>query len=357
MSDRLLVGTKKGLFELRRSQGTWSIAATHFLGDPISMLLADPRDGALYAAEALGHFGVKLQRSRDGGESWQEMPAPAFPKSDTNGLTVSYLFCLETAGADRSGWLWCGTIPGGLFLSKDNGESWTVNQALLDLPERKDWMGGGFDHAGVASICVDPRNSAQITIGVSTGGVWRSDDDGTSWRAASEGMYADYYPPPRNHAPEVQDIHRLVQCPAAPDSLWAQHHNGVFRSTDGARTWQEVTTIRPAKFGFAVAVHPHDPDTAWFVPGVKDECRLPVDARLAVARTHDGARSFEVLTKGLPQQHAYDLVYRHALSIDATGTRLAMGSTTGHLWVTEDGGDSWTMVAGHMPPISCVRFG
>jgi hypothetical protein len=357
MSDRLLVGTKKGLFELRRSQGNWSIAGTRFLGDPISMLLADPRDGALYAAEALGHFGVKLQRSRAGGESWQEIPAPAFPKSDTEGPSVSYLFCLETAGTDRPGWLWCGTIPGGLFLSKDHGESWTLNQALWDLPEHKDWMGGGFDQAGVASICVDPRNSAQITIGVSTGGVWRSDDDGTNWRAASEGMYAEYYPPPRNRAPEVQDIHRLVQCPAAPDSLWVQHHNGVFRSTDAAQSWQEATAIRPAKFGFAAAVHPHDPDTAWFVPGVKDECRVPVDARLAVARTRDGARSFEVLTEGLPQSHAYDLVYRHALAVDDSGEMLALGSTTGHLWITENGGDTWMLVAGHLPPVSCVRFG
>ncbi|HEY7578286.1 MAG TPA: hypothetical protein VH855_11880 [Acetobacteraceae bacterium] len=357
MSDRLLVGTRKGLFELRRGRDNWSIAATHFLGDPISMTFADPRDGTLYAAEALGHFGVKLQRSRDGGESWQELPAPAFPKTDIDGPSVSYLFCLEGAGADRPGWLWCGTIPGGLFLSKDHGESWTMNQALWDLPERKDWMGGGFDHAGVASICVDPRDSAQLTIGVSTGGVWRSDEEGASWRAASEGLYAEYYPPPRNLAPEVQDIHRLVQCPAAPDTMWVQHHNGVFRSTDGARSWREVTTIRPAKFGFAVVVHPHDPETAWFVPGVKDECRVPVDARLVVARTRDGARSFEVLTEGLPQQHAYDLVYRHALAVDDTGARLAMGSSTGHLWVTENGGDAWALVAGHLPPINCLRFG
>ena len=136
-----------------------------------------------------------------------------------------------------------------------------------------------------------------------------------------------------------------------------EHHNGVFRSTDAARSWQEVTTIRPAKFGFAVVVHPEDPDTAWFVPGVKDECRVPVDGRLVVARTRDGARSFDVLTEGLPQSHAYDLVYRHALAIDHSGERLAMGSTTGHLWVSENGGDRWTLAAGHLPPISCVRFG
>jgi hypothetical protein len=356
MNDRLLVGTKKGLFELQRAHGAWSIARTSFLGDPISMLLHDPRDGALYAAEALGHFGVKLQRSRDGGESWQELTAPAFPKTGTEGPSVSYLFCLETGGTDQPGWLWCGTIPGALFLSRDHGESWTLNEALLNLPQRKDWMGGGFDDAGVASICVDPRGSQHMSVGVSTGGVWSSDDGGASWRGSADGMYADYFPPERRHAPEVQDIHRLAQCPVAPDTLWVQHHNGVFRSTDAARSWQEVTAIRPSKFGFAVAVHPRDPDTAWFVPGVKDECRVPVEGRLVVARTRDGGRSFDVLTDGLPQNHAYDLVYRHALDVDGSGTRLAMGSTTGHLWMSEDGGDSWTLVAGHLPPISCVRF-
>jgi hypothetical protein len=359
MSDRLLVGTRKGLFTLLRARGAWSIERTSFLGDPVSNLLHDPRDGALYAAQALGHFGVKLQRSRDAGETWQELPAPAFPKSEGegDGPSVSYLFCLEAGGADQPGWLWCGTIPSALFLSKDHGESWSLNQALWDLPARKAWMGGGFDRAGVASICVDPRDSRHVTIGVSTGGVWVSEDGAASWRAASEGMYAEYYPPPRNRDAEVQDVHRLVQCAAAPDRMWVQHHNGVFRSTDGARSWQEVTTIRPAKFGFAVAVHPKDPDTAWFVPGVKDECRIPVDAKMVVARTRDGARSFEVLTEGLPQSHAYDLVHRHALAVDETGARLAMGSTTGHLFVSENGGDVWTLVAGHLPPISCVRFG
>ena len=136
-----------------------------------------------------------------------------------------------------------------------------------------------------------------------------------------------------------------------------QHHNGVFRSTDAARSWQEVTTIRPSKFGFAVVVHPRDPETAWFVPAVKDECRVPVDGRLVVARTRDGARSFDVLSEGLPQSHAYDLIYRHALAVDKTGVRLAMGSTTGHLWLSENAGESWTLVASHLPPINCVRFG
>ena len=356
MNDRLLIGTRKGLFDIRRARGTWTIAGTRFLGDPISMLLADPRDGTCYAAQALGHFGVKLQRSQDNGETWQEVPAPAFPKDAADSPSVSYIFCLETGGADQPGWIWCGTIPGALFLSRDHGESWSLNAPLWNLPERKEWMGGGFDQSGVASICVDPRSAGHLTIGVSTGGVWITEDGGANWRASVEGMYADYAPPQLRSAPQMQDVHRLVQCAAAPDTFWVQHHNGVFRSTDGARSWQDVTTIRPAKFGFAVVVHPSDPDTAWFVPGVKDECRIPVDGRLVVARTRDGARSFDVLTDGLPQAHAYDLVHRHALAVDDSGTRLAMGSTTGHLWLSENAGDSWTQIAGHLPPIACVRF-
>ena len=357
MSDRLMIGTKKGLFTLRRGGGGWRVAGTAFIGDPISMVLADARDGALYTAQALGHFGVKLQRSRDNGETWQELPAPAFPAGQENGPSVSYLFCLEAGGTDQPGWIWCGTIPGGLFLSKDHGESWAFNTPLWNVPGRTDWMGGGFDDAGIDSICVDPRDSRHVTVAVSTGGVWDSLDAGATWKAAAHGMYAEYYPPPRQHDPEVQDVHRMVQCAAAPDVLWAQHHNGVFRSVDGARSWQEVTAIWPAKFGFTVAVHPGEPETAWFVPGVKDECRVPVDARLVVARTRNGGQSFDVLTSGLPQSHAYDLIYRHGLAVDDSGRCLAMGSTTGHLWISEDGGDSWGLVEGNLPPIACVRFG
>ena len=357
MSDRLLVGTRKGLFQLQRGGSGWEIARTAFLGDPVSHVLADARDDTLYAALALGHFGVKLQRSRDAGVTWQELPAPAFAEGESGKPSVSYLFCLEAGASSQPGRIWCGTIPGALFLSPDHGESWSMNRGLWSVPGREEWSGGGFDDSGVASICVDPRDAGRLAVGVSTGGVWASDDDGGNWRAASDGMYAEYYPPPRHREPQVQDVHRLVQCAGAPEVFWAQHHNGVFRSTDGARSWQEVTAIRPAKFGFSVVVHPHDPDTAWFVPGVKDECRIPVDARLVVARTRDGGRSFDALSNGLPQHHAYDLVHRHGLAIDATGTRLAMGSTTGHLWISEDGGDHWSMVAGHLPPIACVRFG
>jgi hypothetical protein len=359
MGNRILVATRKGLFDVRRKATGWGIARTAFLGDILSQAMRDPRDGTLYVAQSLGHFGVKLQRSTDDGKKWTEIAAPAFPKSEAKDApSVEYLFSIEAGGKDEPGVLWCGTVSGGLFRSADKGASWTLNEALWNVPSRPEWGGGGFnvDKPGIDTILVDPRDSRRIVLGISTGGVWQTRDGGRSWRNTSKGLYAEYMPPARREDPNMQDVHRIARCAANPDVLWLQHHNGVFRSTDGAETWREVKTIKPAKFGFAVAAHPKDPKSAWFVPGVKDECRIPVGGKLVVARTRDGAKSFKVLTKGLPQKHAYDLVLRHGLDIDATGKRLAMGSSTGHLWISENGGDSWKLVAGNLPPIASVRF-
>jgi photosystem II stability/assembly factor-like uncharacterized protein len=168
-------------------------------------------------------------------------------------------------------------------------------------------------------------------------------------------MYAEYMPPERRHDEVAQDPHLIVQSSSHPDVFWCQHHNGAFRSTNGGETWEEVVP-QPSKFGFPVAVHPSEPETAWFVPAAKDECRIPVDGKMVVARTRDGGKSFEMLRQGLPQEHAYDLVFRHALDADATGDRLAMGSTTGSLWISQDQGDTWDAVSHHLPPIYGVRF-
>jgi len=135
-----------------------------------------------------------------------------------------------------------------------------------------------------------------------------------------------------------------------------QHHNGIFVSSDEGRHFRELTDVAPSAFGFPVVVHPRNPDTAWFVPEIKDEKRIPVGGQLVVTRTRDGGRSFDVLTNGLPQQHAYDLVYRHALDVAGDGNSLAFGSTTGNLWVTDNQGDTWHTVSNHLPPIYSVRY-
>ena len=360
MSERIHVATRKGLFCVERADaGEWAVTRSAFLGDPVTMVLDDSRDGTLYAALNLGHFGVKLHRSEDHGESWSEIKAPAFPATDDESVeapSVHQVWALAPGGTDEPGVLWAGTIPGALFRSADRGESWQLNQALWERPERENWFGGGYDDPGIHSIHVDPRDSRHLVVAVSCGGVWITADAGESWECKTQGMYAAYMPDERREDPSIQDPHRLVHCPANPDTLWVQHHNGVFLSTDGAERWTALENVPPSTFGFAVAAHPSRSDTAWFVPAVKDECRIPVDGGVVVARTRDGGASFDELRDGLPQEHAYDLVFRHALDIDGTGERLAMGSTTGSLWITEDGGDRWHLVSAHLPPIYQVLF-
>lgn len=357
MSDRLLVSTRKGLIEVWRNGGGWGHAKAHFLGSPVSMAMKDPRDGTLYAALDLGHFGVKLHRSDDDGASWTEVAVPSYEGvgQGEDAPALKLIWALETGGTDEPGVLWAGTLPGGLFRSDDRGESWSLVRSLWDDPRREQWFGGGYDVPGIHSISVDPRDSRSISIAVSCGGVWETRDGGETWALGGQGMRAEYLPPEQAGDPTTQDPHRMVRCKSAPDSYWVQHHNGVFRSRSGIDAWEELT-VPPSSFGFAVAVHPDDPDRAWFVPAVKDEFRYPVDQKLVVTRTSDGGKSFEVLSDGLPQEASYDLVYRHGLDIDATGERLAMGSTTGGLWVTENAGEAWTGLPARLPPIYAVRF-
>jgi hypothetical protein len=356
-NDRAWVATRKGLFELRRSAGDWRIERISFLGEPVSMLLPPQADGRMLAALNLGHCGVKLHASDDAGVHWHEVAAPAYPpqpKGSTGpAWTLQLLWSLEAA----HGTVWAGTLPGGLFRSADFGESWQLVQALWHKPERAEWFGGGYDAPGIHSICPHPQHADELLVGISCGGVWVSQNDAAGWRLQADGMRATYMPPEQADSPNTQDPHRIERCAGAPDVLWCQHHNGIWRSVDNARSWQAVTDVPVSSFGFALAVHPQQPDTAWFVPAQADECRVPVDGALVVNRTRDGGRSFETLRQGLPQAGGYDLVYRHGLALAADGRTLLMGSTTGGLWGSGDGGDHWQAVALRLPPIYAVRIG
>ena len=366
---RCYVSTRKGLFTLERGGGGWAIARASFVGDNVTLAMHDPRNGDLFAALNHGHFGIKLHRSRDGGATWTEIAAPKYPekpegykpKMPVEGAPVvdwslKLIWALEPGGPNEPGVIWCGTLPGGLFKSEDSGESWEINRPLWDDPRREQWFGGGADQPGIHSICVDPRDARHVKIGVSCGGVWTTHDSGKTWDLTAKGMRANFMPPEKQYEQNVQDPHMVAQCKANPEVLWVQHHNGIFKSEDGAATWREITDVQPSTFGFAVAVHPKNPDVAWFVPGTSDEKRCPTDGRVVVTRTRDGGKNFETITRGLPQQHAYDLVYRHALDVDDEGRTLIFGSTTGSLWVSEDSGDSWQALSAHLPPVYAVTF-
>jgi hypothetical protein len=355
MSDQMLVSTRKGLFTFTCNGGCWEIANMAFAGAPVTAALRDSATGTLYAALKHGHFGPKLQRSDDHGRSWQEVAAPAFPPDAADKPSLSQIWTMEAGGAHHPGRLWIGALPAGLFRSDDRGESWQLMSALWNVPERAKWFGGGYDEAGIHSVSPDPRQAGRVVIAISCGGVWDSNDDGASWTVRGKGLIAGYMPPEQAEAPEIQDPHRVARCAQAPDMMWMQHHSGVFRSADAGANWQKLTPPGD-DFGFAVAAHPHDPQTAWLVPAMKDEIRVPRDGALAVRRTRDGGKSWETFHDGLPQRDAYDLVYRHGLDVDASGDGLAMGSTTGALWTSADGGEHWRLVNAHLPPIYAVRF-
>jgi hypothetical protein len=371
MTNRVLLGTRKGVFSVEKQKnGKWDIARVWFLGDNCTNLLPDPHDeGHIYVTLGHGHFGVKMHRSTDNGESWTEIAAPTYPKMpegrapDINPFdqkpipwSLEMVWSLVHGNPNSKGHLWCGTIPGGLFESHDAGQTWQINEPLWNHPTRSTWFPGGIGLPGISSVCVSAKDPNHISLGISTAGVWLTKDGGKSWNIGGKGLRAEYCPPDQAYEPQGQDVHCLAQCAADPNAMWVQHHNGVFRSTDGAASWTELHP-KPSAFGFPVVAHPKESGTAWFVPGVKDEKRYPPEGKVVVTRTRDGGKTFDVLSRGLPQQHAYDLVYRHALHIDPTGSKLAFGSTTGSVWVSDDQGDNWQTVSTNLPPVYCVRFG
>lgn len=359
--QQLQVATRKGLFVVGRERQGWRLGRPHFPGEPVTQVAADPVSGDWFAALRLGHFGVKVKRSRDRGASWEEVAAPAFPPKPTEGplkddatpWTVDLVWSLE-AGAD--GRLWAGAMPAGLFTSDDGGVSWQLVASLWERPDRMEWFGGGYDHAGIHTIVLDPRDARHVTLAISSAGVWQTRDRGATWTNTSDGMEAGYMPPERRFDLNVQDVHRVQACAAQPDVLWAQHHCGMYRSTDGGRHWQELPRPLPSNFGFVVAAHPTDPQRAWFVPAHSDAQRMPADGCMVVNETRDGGATFTSHGEGLPARDAYHLVYRHALVCADDGQTLAMGSTTGGLWISEDEGRSWACVSRDLPPIATLRF-
>ncbi len=367
MNSKLYLGTRKGLIEVERAARGWRIVRHSFLGVQVPMLLPDPRDGTAYAAVEHGHFGTKFHASTDDGASWEERATPAYPPKPegvpevinfVNQQPIPWdlkkIWALETGAAE--GELWCGTMPGGLFKSTDHGASWQLVEGLWNHPGRAKWMGGGAEWPGIHTILVDPRDRRRVLLAISCGGVWETRDNGSTWENIGEGIRSEYMPPEQAYDPGIQDAHRIAWSAADPDTIWMQHHNGIFHSTDGGRQWREIGNATPSSFGFAVAMHPRDPQTAWFVPGIKDEYRVACDGALCVMRTTDGGRTFEAVRKGLPQENAYHLVYRHCLDVTHDGQTLAFGSTTGSVWISEDSGDSWSRLSADLPPVYCVRF-
>ena len=394
MSDMILLGTRKGTVIVDRSNGRWHARPIELAGIPVCYAARDPRDGTLWASLDHGHWGPKLSRSRDGGATWEDvtslkypagaryiakyLPTPDFdPNAPTarpeyRDATVLKIWTLAFGHADEPGRIYAGTIPGGLFVSDDGGDSWQLNRPLWNHESRggdlfageatsvNKWGGTpasidyGVFEPGIHSIVIDPRDPKHIHIAASSAGVIESTDGGQTWAGRNSGVTNDYLPD--KYAEWGHDPHFISHCAAQPDHLWQQNHCGVFYSSDGARNWKKVSAPESGvHFGFPVAVDARDGKTAWVVPARSDFARMALEDGLCVARTRDGGESWQMFREGLPQTHAYDIVLRHGL--DISDERLCFGSTTGNVYLSEDRGETWQCIGNHFPPVYSVRFG
>ncbi|MEM7112261.1 MAG: glycosyl hydrolase [Chloroflexota bacterium] len=365
MTQKLILGTRKGLLILEERSSGWEVVHHQLPGVPFSYAMRDHRNGRIWGCADHGHWGQKLYYSDDDGATLNEQAAPRYPEDakmvnvfagpdeEKEQLAkVTYLWTIVPGGDDYPERLYIGTEPGGVFRSDDNGQNFYLMSELWDHPSRaKNWFGGGRDQAGACSIIVDPRDNNHLFVGVSIGGVYESNDGGESWEGRNKGLVANYLPNP--HAEYGHDPHCLVASPSNPDVLWQQNHCGVFRTTDSGQQWHDISQ-GDVFFGFPIVVSPTDAETAWVIPALSDEVRMALNGALCVHRTRDGGRTWEQLRNGLPQSNCYDVVFRHAFHLQ--NGRLVFGSTTGNLFLSEDGGDSWQTLGSAFPPIYSVRF-
>jgi photosystem II stability/assembly factor-like uncharacterized protein len=353
-SDQVWLGTRKGAMHMTKSNGSWRISEPALPGQPVPYVVRDHRDGKVWASLDHGHWGVKLSRSDDDGKTFTEIEPPKYPES--TGKSAKYYWVLTPGHDDEPETFYVGTEPGALFTTRDGGGSWEMNQPLWDLCVAHKWTGGGRDGAGIHSILVDPRDAKHIYVAISCAGVLESKDGGDSWAYVTKGMTKVFAPPEEEEVDYGHDPHFVAMTPSNPDVLWQANHCGVFRTTNGAASWDELSQKPHVYFGFPVAAHPTQPDTAWIVPMHSDNNRTTFDGALFVMRTDDGGQTWREQRTGLPQVNAWDFPYRHSLDIGADGETLVFGTTSGNVYMSEDGGDSWATVSNNLPVIYSARF-
>jgi photosystem II stability/assembly factor-like uncharacterized protein len=349
MADTLLVGTRKGLFTTAKANGGWEVSGPLLKGWEVFHAVADARDGAVYAATNSFVYGGTVHRSEDRGETWTRAEEIGLPE-DT-GLTLEKTWHVRPGRPGEEGRLWLGGAPGVLFRSNDSGTTWQPVEGVVRHPTREKWnpgAGGMCCH----SIQLDPDDPQRMYIAISAAGTFRTEDAGETWEPANEGVAADFFPD--NPFPEVgQCVHKLLVHPANPARLWQQNHCGVYRSDDHGRSWERLEgNGLPSGFGFPIALETADPDVAFVIPEEGAENRVTSDGRLGVYRTRDGGASWELLKKGLPAP-AWVAVLREASSFDEEGAYF--GTQSGSVFITSDGGESWSEVASQLPPILSVE--
>jgi photosystem II stability/assembly factor-like uncharacterized protein len=362
---RVLVGTRKGAFVLT-SEGkreNWDVAGPHFAGWEMYHLKGSPADkDRIYASQSTGWFGQQIQRSDDGGRTWEPV-GHDFIYDGTPGTHQWYdgtphpwefarVWHLEPS-LDDPDTVYAGVEDAALFKTTDGGQSWHEMSGLRGHDSGSQWAPGAGGMA-VHTILLDPINPGRMYTAISAAGVFRSDDSGSTWRPINKGLKSNTMP--EEEAEVGHCVHRIAMHPSRPEVLYMQKHWDVMRTDDAGGSWHEISGNLPTDFGFPISVHAHEPDTVYVVPITSDSLHYPPDGQLRVFRSRTGGNEWEPLTAGLPQQNCYVNVYRDAMDIDSLDEcGVYFGTTGGQVYASADGGDHWNAIVRDLPAVLSVE--
>lgn len=350
---KLLACTDKGLIEFENVSGKFQFGRIHFSGQPVAYL--DCYDEVWRVAINHKHWGSKIHKSEDSGQSWQELNAPKFPSSilaQNNQATLRSIWNITAHNKEE---FYVGVEPAAIFHSRDGGNSYDFMEGLWNHPTRKSWIGGGKGSTNpfLHHIIVDPANHNHLFVAVSCAGVLESYDNGKSWKMINEGIRADFLPNPE--AVAGHDPHNLKMSQKNPLVIWQQNHCGIFRTENGGKHWNDLTpNIETSGYGFALAIDAKDDNRAWVIPCESDSMRIAPGNKLSVYSTSDAGTTWRRLSNGLPQDGVFDIVLRHGL--DIRNSHLAFGTNNGNLYHSPDFGENWNIITQNLSAVRCVKL-
>jgi photosystem II stability/assembly factor-like uncharacterized protein len=362
---RVLVGTRKGAFILTSDgkRKKWEVSGPHFPGWEIYHVKGSPVDpDRLYASQSSGWFGQVLQCSSDGGKTW----APGGNKFTYAGVPGTHMWYdgtphpwefkrvwhLEPSLTDAQT-VYAGVEDAAIFRSTDGGANWEEMRGLREHGTGPQWQPGAGGMC-LHTIILDPSNPQRMYIAISAAGAFRSDDGGKNWKPINKGLVSNMIPDPTAEVGHC--VHHVAMHPDRPGVLFMQKHWDVMRSDDAGDNWREVSGNLPTDFGFAIDVHAHEPETVFVVPIKSDSEHFPLEGKLQVFRSRTGGNEWEPLTRGLPQSDCYVNVLRDAMSVDKLDTcGVYFGTTGGQVYVSPDGGDSWSAIVHDLPAVLSVE--